>query len=499
MENYISLQKSQLLDSLENQVRFSQLVAVLVGEKGIGKTYTLEQLQKRLGDEICVAHIDASIEIQDEQLQKVICLQLGLPSDQFDSLEHIEKSIRTHLRKKALICIDNAHLLANESLNSLLKLNQSQISHQESVLFLLLAGDESLPKNISFTSTFKSHQEMCVVFQLEAIEKSEVASLVATISRLKIEEVDETYGAKQLEYFWQLSKGIPAELEYQVSRWQSEVPEVQSNLDEVVLENTSYWRAIVYLALGIVFVSILFYQDEINQLITPEQKEEISINNDVKNQLDSKRKTKKTLYKGEIKKVEGDQDNSAESNPLADKNKLNEAREAEEPQVAIDEKIKSADEVKIQKRDVIPEEKPTAEIKEIKDVVNPEKKSYKKTAKSSNNNQAVTNTVTESSATFSIDEQFLLSQPSTYLSLQWLGVSRLESAQAFRASHPLRLKMYIYKRKQTNNSYLYLVVSEAFKQRSDANAAREKYKNLNYQGTPWIKPLLAIQKEINSR
>ena len=74
MDNYISLQKNQLLDSLENQVRFSQLVAVLVGEKGIGKSFTLDCLQNRLEEEVSLAHIDASIEIQEEQLQKVICI-----------------------------------------------------------------------------------------------------------------------------------------------------------------------------------------------------------------------------------------------------------------------------------------------------------------------------------------------------------------------------------------------------------------------------------------
>jgi len=503
MENYISLQKSQLLDSLENQVRFSQLVAVLVGEKGVGKSYALEQLQNRLDDEICIAHIDASLEIQEDQLQKVICLQLGLPSEQINNIEqsdtvhHIEKSIRTHLRKKALISIDNAHLLSNESLDSLLQLNQSQINHQESVLFLLLAGDESLPKNISFTNTFKNHQEMCVVFQLEAIEKSEVASLVAAISHLSLEEVEETYGTKQLEYFWQLSKGIPAEVEYQVSRWKSETSEETINVDEMVEENTNYWRGIVYLVLGILFVSILFYQDEINQLIMPENIVDDGVVNIDENRLDQGNKTKKTINKGLINKKQGSKDSLNKDSPSIEIPNVANALEldlGENKKENLQKKIigngddtstaSTQNNPKIIRKDELQKN-----VKSKPVVTKVEKPAEK-------NRQEIIVPITKLS--LSKDELFLLDQPSAYLSLQWVGVSQLKNAETFRSNHPLKANMYIYKRQQANGGYLYLVISDLFSQRSDASVAREEYKKLNYQGTPWIKSLSAIQNEIKN-
>ncbi len=524
MENYISLQKSQLLDSLENQVRFSQLVAVLVGEKGIGKSYTLEQLQKRLDDEVCIAHIDASIEIQEDQLHKVICLQLGLPSEQinnaeqsdsveqFDCVEqseHIEKSIRTHLRKKALINIDNAHHLSNESLDSLLQLNQSQINHQESVLFLLLAGDESLPKKISFTNTFKNHQEMCVVFQLEAIEKSEVGSLVAAISHLSLDEVEETYGAKQLEYFWQLSKGIPAELEYQVSRWKSEMPEEPINTDETAKENTSYWRGIIYLILGIIFVSILFYQEEINQIIMPDNKANGGLVNTGEIRLDSGNKSKKTMTKGII--------NTESINKIPDseghtnKGKIDKDKESESRDVSTTENIMTSNASTDEKERFTKEPTKDEQTKKTNPATNIQSSTEIKEKNELEKAPVIEKTKTKSKiikiesgneerskSSLSKDEQFLLEQPGAYLTLQWVGVSQLENAQAFRSNHPLKAKMYIYKRKQPSGSYLYLVISDLFSQRSEASVAREKYQKLNYQGTPWIKSLSAIQNEIKN-
>jgi len=501
MENYISLQKSQLLDSLENQVRFSQLVAVLVGEKGIGKSYTLEQLHQRLSDEICIAHIDASLDIQEDQLQKVICLQLGLPSQQLDSVEHIEKSIRNNLRKKALISIDNAHLLSNDSLNSLLQLNQSQINHQESVLFLLLAGDESLPKNISFTNTFKQHQEMCVVFQLEAIEKSEVSSLVAAISQLNIDEIEGTFGSKQLDYFWQLSKGIPAELEYQVSRWQSGLPKEQANAEAIPQEKTSYWKAIVYLALGVIFVSILFYQDEINKIISPDSNtsESSAILTPAQDKLGSKRKVKKAIYKGVINQQQIKQTPTLESGSSSGQNDNKEtpktlnSNDSASNSLNIDKSIEGKKSMPPIKN--IPSLKKTeSKLQVIKPITsNIKNKTLEgKTQESKKNVNKLISKLLRSK-----DELFLLAQPSSYLSLQWLGVSQLDNAKTFRSNHPLKSAMYIYRRKQSNKSYLYLVVSDLFNNHSDANIAREKYKKANYPGTPWIKSLSAIQNEIN--
>ena len=112
------------------------------------------------------------------------------------------------------------------------------------------------------------------------------------------------------------------------------------------------------------------------------------------------------------------------------------------------------------------------------------------------NNKKIFESISE--PVLSKDEQFLLEQPRAYLSLQWVGVSQLQNAQDFRSNHPLKAKMYIYRRKQPNGSYLYLVISDLFSQRSEASVAREEYKKLNYQGTPWIKSLSAIQNEIKN-
>ena len=481
MENYISLQKSQLLDSLENQVRFSQLVAVLVGEKGIGKSFTLECLQSRLADEVCIAHIDASIEIQEEQLRNVICMQLGIHFEPTDNFERIESSIRSNLKKKALITIDNAHLLSNECLNSLLLLNQNQINHQESVLFLLLSGDESLPKNISFTETFKKHQEMCVVFQLEAIEKSEVSSLVAAINQQDLESVEEAYGEKQLDYFWQLSKGIPAELEYQVSRWNSEQEEAEI-VPLIKEESTSsYGKASLYFLVAAFFSIILFYQDEINELITPQSSVE---DKEVKSKSIKSTKSHKNaeIVKRKKKKVKTDIEVDKNKGTISTTNLKKNEKKLE---------LKNNDE---KKTDIAELEQPQV----VKNTLEDKEKAIKLSVDTSIKKVVITPVIEKPKSRLTKDEAYLVSRQRSTYTLQWIGVSKLSNAKEFKNSHPLSSTLFIYRRKQSENKVLYLVVGGIYSSHKEASDSKEKFKQLGYNGTPWVKSLSAIKKEIDS-
>ena len=183
-------------------MRFSQLVAVIVGEKGLGKTFLLRQLSERLDEEVIVASIDASLAMTDQQLEKSISLQLGLSWQASDI--NLAQRIQKDIVQKVLISVDDAHLLSASCVNYLLDLNQQQLQFEESVLFILLAGEASLPSLVSQTDTYANHQEMCVVFQLEAIQQSETLMLVNALAVTNPDIKKAHYDNKKLDYFWQL-------------------------------------------------------------------------------------------------------------------------------------------------------------------------------------------------------------------------------------------------------------------------------------------------------
>ena len=146
--SYVSLHKCQLLDSLENQVLFADLTSVIVGHKGYGKSFLLEQLHKRLDGQVYVSQIQADSVMTPAQLEKSISLQLGL-SWQASEQSLVEK-INSTLEQRILLTVDDAHLLSLYCLDFLLGL-VNKLNEQQNLIYIVLAGESNLAKKLNAT------------------------------------------------------------------------------------------------------------------------------------------------------------------------------------------------------------------------------------------------------------------------------------------------------------------------------------------------------------
>lgn len=483
VDTYISQQKKQLLDSLENQVRFSQLVAVIVGEKGIGKSFLLNQLQSRLDEEVAIATIDASLAMNESQLEKTISLQLGL-SWQSSELS-LEQKIKNDLTQKVLITIDNAHLLSKSCIDFILKLNQSQLAFQESVLFILLVGKNSLPNIISKTDTYIQHQDMCVVFQIEAIKKNEIQSIVESFGHFNVDITNELHKDKKLDYFWQLSKGNPAELNYHLSRWLEE--HSSKKVVEITdKEPSSHLKSIVYAVIAVALIAVLFFQNEINSWISADQ----SVNtDDEKNRnniedkdevlsTDSNTSNKKKIVEDISKQVSTKQYEPQEITqkkaiPIESKSQVSDTRKNKKETKLKDVEVSSIAEPKGE--DDLSEKTRTVEKASIKKV----------------------NIDDTPKVASTLDEQSLLSKNSSYFALQWVGLSQLKAALEYKNKHPLSADMRIYRRVNGDKA-LFLIVSDYYPTRAEADLGKNDYLKRGYTGKPWVKSIAAIQSEIKA-
>ncbi len=493
---YVSQQKSELLDSLETQVRFSQLVAVLVGARGLGKSFLLEQLHHRLKDEVAIASVDASMAMSDDQLDKTISLQLGLSWQESNS-DLATRISNTH-SEKVLITIDNAHLLSASCLEFVLKLNQSQLSEKQSSLFILLAGESSLPVSINKTPTFTQHPEMCVVFEVEPIQQSETRAIIDTFSHPNSEVLKELKNGSKLDYFWQLAKGNPAELNYHMSRWLDEHSPTQVVEVDTKTNPNAVLKAVVYSLLAIVLSAMLVYQDEINQWISPpSESNKESSDQTLANNTPPKLETdeKEQLAK---QQVVGDSNELADSPTSEAQKKTKQAfdREHEKTEKTIDSAAESQ----------LSTEKVTENQSEIDQAAVLE--SSRKTKKTNNQNKALSESQTqlpvetqtttseiERSQSLTTEEQRLLAEDSRLFLLQWAGVSSREAAEKYRDNHIAKEQMSIYRR-ANNGKTLFIVVSDSFSNRALAEFALNDYLQQGIKEKPWIKSYELVHKEI---
>lgn len=466
---YISQQKIQLLDSLENQVYFSKLVAVLVGDKGIGKTFFLEQLLSRLNSNITIANIDASLSMSEDQLDKTISLQLGLSWQKTDT--SLNNRINNDIDQKVLVIIDDAHLLSSHCLNYVLKLNQDQSDKAESNLFIILAGDNRLPNMLSRTDVFSVHQDMCVVFQIECIEQNEILHLIAHFSQASSDSIEGLYSTKKLINFWKLSKGNPAELNYHLFKELDEYSPIKL-VDVKNNEPTSYFKSILYVLIAVVLLSVLIFQKEINSWLSNDAKNKTAVSNiqlknkEESNHLQSKKLTSKVKNKITNKKTKMEIIES--DTKISDNKNAKQKSSIARPFVLIPKKITNK------------KETPNNPKQQKKNINNVEIENVK----------ADKNTLT-------FDETELLSRDSRHYVMQWTGVSQLDTALSFKKNHSLKEQMYIYKRVKNNKS-LYLVVSGNYSSKLLAKSDKKAFKLRGISGKPWIKSLSAIKNEIKT-
>jgi len=499
VEHYISQKKNQLLDSLENQVRFSQLVAIVVGDKGVGKSFLLMELQSRLEQEVLTARVDASLAMTEDQLEKTISLQLGLSWQ--DSEIPLEQRIKNDLGQKVLIAVDDAHRLSSSCLNFILTLNQKQLEFRESVIFILLAGDNSLPALIKETDTYSQHQDMCVVFPVEPVEKSETQALIAAMDPDPLISAKGLYEQKKLDYFWQLSKGNPAELNYHVSRWIAE--QSSSQPSEILQEEpVSYLRSFSYLLVAITLMSVLVFQEEINHFISISnavtQNEETKANAD--NKIEILRQANGGIKgSGQKLKTIVDQPNAQQESAEKEQNSNDKISDNKyDIEKSLDSKVVEADPKNIIGKP-IPESSsfdqadPTIEqVTESSAVIDLTRDNGTNSDKKEKDKMRVADTVylTE-------DEQELLLLADNHYLLQWLALSGKKASNQYVENHQFKDTMKIYRRAQSG-TVLYLIVSDDFASREQAKAAKQNYENSGIVERPWIKSIKAVKNEIRA-
>ena len=498
---YVSIQKSQLLDSMENQALYADLCSVVISPSGLGKSFFIEQLAIRLDGQLNLSQIIATPEMTVDQLEKTVSLQLGLSWRQSDDL--IERATE-RFDRRSLVTIDDAHLLTNNCLDYLMTLVANQLAARETKVFLVLAGDARLAKKLNQTEALIDNPNICVVFELQPIEQQETKHLVAHFQSIDVGTAEALYDEQKLDYFWQLSRGNPADLEYQLNRWLTESV-VKKDAPQSLPASRKYGLAFLYSLIAVALILTLVFQSDINQLIdSAENNNSPAAIEPVKTFAEP---TEGTSLPSTSKKLRLDQEPITINAPDQNVKQAAERSQSVQDQVLTERDSRHADtssepapsSLALEEETPNPvSSKTDSSTRSIDEkaqtsskVSIPKKQAAKDLAARKDRGADNKNFI------LTEDEQALMNYADNQYTLQWLGVSSLASAQKFRDEHPLKSQMLVFRRKQSGK-ILYLLVSGQFNSRDDADHSRVVYQDRGYPGTPWTKSLAAVKKEIMS-
>jgi len=504
--SYISLHKSQLLDSLENQVLYADLASVILGEDGIGKSFFIGQLHARLAGSVYSVQIEADPQMTLAQFEKTICLQLGLSWQ--DSAGGLIEKIESDLDQRVLVTIDSAQRLSHSMLEFLVSLVLQQFSSRKTSVYFVFVGQAALAEKIAETAALKENPQICVVFELKPFEVHECKNLIAYFQSLDLGTTEALYDEQKQKYFWQLSHGVPGELQKQLERWL----EATRKKEPVTPKNPAkrqYWLATIYASLAAILISALIYQKEINQLITPSSSTTDNPQNLLKPGLANQNSALGTRLEAKADQV-AKSEKAAEDEKIIGEKKIpvdlivdTSERPSESPPASRNKRLQEENRKELRGDETTKKAKLATAAQEKPGELASDKIESNKVsdAIASTKTGALTDrsevSLLDQSSYLSADEAALASMKDSAFILQWIGVSRLESAKAFVDKHPLKSSMKIFRRKN-NTGYLYLVTSGNYSSRAGAVSDGKRYQKQGYPGKPWVKSAKAVKSDIAS-
>ena len=212
----LDAQRSQRINMLYHLAQNSELLLVVTGESGSGKTSLLQHFID-MGDDAwrsCV--VDANSMMNPEQLLIQIAEGFGLPQDSvnFDSgIEMLKRRLLDMKRSEliSILIIDDAHELPAASLTMLMKLSELS-DENEGLLRIVLFSEPQLVEILNASSLKDVRYRVTHTLEMPVLNEQETINYIQ--HRLIVAGLKDTtaFTKAQLKRVYRLSGGIPGKI-----------------------------------------------------------------------------------------------------------------------------------------------------------------------------------------------------------------------------------------------------------------------------------------------
>jgi DamX protein len=208
--------RAQRLNMLYHLAKNSELLLVVTGVKGSGKTCLLQRFID-MGDDTwrsCI--IDANAMMNPEQLLIHIAEGFGLPQDSVNfgsGIEMLKKRLLEMKRSElvSILAIDDAHELPAASLTMLMKLSELS-DENEGLLRIVLFSEPQLLEILNASALKDVRHRVTHTLEIPALNEQETINYVR--HRLAVAGLEDTsaFSKNQLKKIYRLSGGIPGKI-----------------------------------------------------------------------------------------------------------------------------------------------------------------------------------------------------------------------------------------------------------------------------------------------
>ena len=273
---FSSPERNQLLDLLRHLTVNSEQIALVQGQAGVGKTTLLDRFQSEAPDNWRLCQIDANLMLQPEQLFSLLAKDFGLEVDDERVIERLVGQFQDLNREGWLpvILVDDAHLLPVATIISLLRLYERHPDNRALIRIVLLA-EPAIEQVLQTPQIRAMNLQLLQRLEIPPLNQEQTEQMIhqMLLRRKLTDQLDLTRG--QLEKVYRDSGGLPGEITYQLERLlggqPAEQPSSATRRQRSLPAGLSVRRLVGLMLLAVLFICILWFQDEINAIFQGEK------------------------------------------------------------------------------------------------------------------------------------------------------------------------------------------------------------------------------------
>ena len=263
-----------LKDKLLHFSRFGNLLTLILGESGVGKTYLLEQFIDSMDDNVFVCHIEAQPLYSVEQLYQDICTSVST-EELYDYPTDVD-SFREWLDEIALmnechiVAIDDAETLSQELLLEISRLSAYQQTLDVPKIQFMLFATHDLTASMDTVSNEILDDSGVYVIDLPLLDDSDAKNWL----KYCLHKAGYLASDDELEELLADSDGNLANLaamaeSYADEQLEEEHIDIEEEPEETVSMMGFWFGGLTIVVLAV--LALFFYQKEISQWLFPEK------------------------------------------------------------------------------------------------------------------------------------------------------------------------------------------------------------------------------------
>ncbi len=271
---YLDSARNERLALLNHMTQFSNLLLIVMGAAGIGKTSLLQRFVLTAQVDWRVCEITANTMMDAEQLLFAAAQGYGLqqlPNDAAQLQEMLYARLATLHRQEQIpiLIVHHAHTLPKEALIAVFNLADAQVD-QGNLIRIILSCEPQIEKILQAKDVRPLRERVTHTMEIPALDEASTAEYLK--HRMAVAGFDgiSPFTPKVVKKIFKVSHGVPArinELAHQILEHGDNPAQLDEEMPVTETGKRSH-KSMVFITLAAVMAVIVFvYQDQINALL----------------------------------------------------------------------------------------------------------------------------------------------------------------------------------------------------------------------------------------